>query len=358
LELLRLSIQARWTTIFERSEQTSMIRALWNVFEDLNTVVYVLRWDARVLSGTPRIAQMLTFVGPVGGAKSWLVMRLTVLLGEGPSHLAHSLASNYLHEKLKKDPEGPRACTRDARGAKLLCFKEMPQQAINPIALKGVLDGRDSNVSARANSATAMSEASTFKVTWSLVGQSNSATIMPLGSHGLSGKMRDVTCEVVFHDAGTYDKTNPRHRRADPNLADRTLSGELNSEVLFWAQALWPTLKPDICTGRNLVPTPPSVIVTANEAEQDDAAEARDYPAFIRSRFEESTREHATPCAAVKGLLEAHFGTMTQMQMTEAALGPSAKKHFRGGDVSRHHDLYLYVFTEGSAAAAMKRRLV
>jgi hypothetical protein len=67
LELLRLSIQARWTTIFERSEQTSMIRALWNVFEDLNTVVYVLRWDARVLSGTPRIAQMLTFVGPVGG---------------------------------------------------------------------------------------------------------------------------------------------------------------------------------------------------------------------------------------------------------------------------------------------------
>jgi hypothetical protein len=336
-----------------------MIRALWNVFEDLNTVVYVLRWDARVLSGTPRIAQMLTFVGPVGGAKSWLVMRLTTLLGEGPSHLTHSLASNYLHEKLKKDPEGPRACTRDARGAKLLCFKEMPQQAINPIALKGVLDGRDSNVSARANSAAAMSEASTFKVTWSLVGQSNSATIMPLGSHGLSGKMRDVTCEVVFHDAGTYDKTNPRHRRADPNLADRTLGGELNSEVLFWAQALWPTLGPDICTGRNLVPTPPSVIVTANEAEQEDAAEARDYPAFIRSRFEASTREHATPTVAAKALLEAHFGAMTPMQMTEASLGPSSRGQFRGGlDKSRHHDLFMYVFTEGTKAVPMKRRLV
>jgi hypothetical protein len=238
-----------------------------------------------------------------------------------------------------------------------LCFKEMPQQAINPIALKGVLDGRDSNVSARANHAAAMSEASTFKVTWSLVGQSNSATIMPLGSHGLSGKMRDVTCEVVFHDAGTYDRNNPRHRRADPNLADRTLGGELNSEVLFWAQALWPTLGPDICTGRNLVPTPPTVIVTANEAEQGDAAEARDSPAFIRSRFEESTREHATPCAEAKALIESHFGDMTQMQMTEASFGPSSRKQYRSGtDKSKHHDFYLYIFTEGTEAVPMKIR--
>jgi hypothetical protein len=330
----------------------SMVAGLWNVFEDLNMVVYILRWDSRILSGNPRFAEMANFIGPAGAAKSWVVLRLTAFLGQGSRRLCQPMPSNFLHEATRTDAESSKPVTRDARGAKMLVFKEMPEKPFNATAVKSMLDSRDCHVSARANSSTAGDETNTFGVAWAMVGQANSESLMPCGNHGLTGKIHDIICQWVFKNADEYDENNPRHRRASATLADRTVRGELSDEVFFWARKMYETLASDICTGRNICPIPPALRPTDEVmAEEEDG---KDYHAFIMMLFEPSSPADATGCSAVKKILTERFGTMTAVDMARVGLGPSTRGQFKPRN-GPGHDFYKYRF--GNTLSPLRAKL-
>ena len=57
-------------------EHCPMFRGLWQLFEDYNDVLFILRMDARAGSAKPGFAEAYAFTGPPAAGKSFVVLRL------------------------------------------------------------------------------------------------------------------------------------------------------------------------------------------------------------------------------------------------------------------------------------------
>ena len=96
------------------------LKGLWNLFEDWDCVVYTLRVDCRVLCGMNCFAQAYAFTGPPSGGKSWVLTRLTSVLGQGGKYLTTPLPPNYFTSSVREDAESSKPVLNQCRGARLL----------------------------------------------------------------------------------------------------------------------------------------------------------------------------------------------------------------------------------------------
>ena len=85
-----------------------VLKGVYNTFEDTNELVFLLRIIARVLCGKSGFAEAYAFTGPPSGGKSFLVMLMVKLLGQGPEFLCHVLPPGYFTNQPRQDPDGSR----------------------------------------------------------------------------------------------------------------------------------------------------------------------------------------------------------------------------------------------------------
>ena len=69
--------------------------------------IFICRIFARILEGHQAFAEMYALTGPPSGAKSFIVMCLVILLGQGPSHYVETTPANYFTEPPRKGAQAP-----------------------------------------------------------------------------------------------------------------------------------------------------------------------------------------------------------------------------------------------------------
>jgi hypothetical protein len=110
--------------------------------------------DSRIVSGKTGFAEAYALTGPPSGGKSFIALRHLRFLGQKAENLVQPLPASYFLTPPPQNAEGARPVTAACRGAKLVVPKEMPVKPIVAEALKGILDPRDVDVSARQNHAS------------------------------------------------------------------------------------------------------------------------------------------------------------------------------------------------------------
>jgi len=319
------------------------LKGVYNAFEDYDDMVFVMRIHARVLSGLSGFAEAYALTGPPSSSKSWLTLPLLRFLGQGPAHLAQPLPSGYFTAPPRPDGDSSRPVTAQLAGCKLCIPKEVPVKPIVAEALKAILDPRDVAVCARHNN-SGKKDASSFTVTWAIV-------LVSQGS--ISQGTDDMDCGVLdkivemrppFEFSEAPDASNPRHRKADPVLADAADSGALGGEMFWWARRMFATITRDVCRGRHLTPAPPACAAIRAEKSGDHMVQrVKDW--MVR-RLEHCPDAAATPIPDLHEALKNDLLKVDASCRTSAGLGPR-RHQYRGGPKACHFTFYKCVLVAG-----------
>ena len=294
------------------------LKGLWSLFECWDCVIYILRMDARILSGKNCFAQAYAFTGPPSGGKSWVLARLTAVLGQGGKYLTVPLPPNYFNNPVRQDAEGSKPVSNQCMGARLIAPKEVPAKPIDPEALKSVLDPRDLDINARANNSSKR-EDTTFPVTWAIVLLSQGAVTVKEGETdtGLSDKIVELRPPFQFKEPQLV-RENTRERPADKKLHDDTIAKLLAPETIFWSVAMQPLLGPEICTNRGIYPVPEQAEKNAKEA-QAVGQEAK-IKEWMCTSLEHCTVDQASTHTEVLAAMSG-FGKINASVLTAVGLG-------------------------------------
>jgi len=303
-----------------------MFRGLHNIFEDMNDTIFVLRADARMGAACEGFAEAYAFTGPPAGAKSFVVLRLLRLFGQGHQHHAQPLPAVYFCAPPRMDANASTPVTSELNGCRMCCPKEQPTEPINPTALKSILDDADVQVSARHNHSQRGQEIS-FRVTWAIVIQSQQAIHLKDNSDiGVMDKLVELRPPYKFVPKDEYElrkAENPRLREADPELADLCNTGALSAEVFFHMTLWYATLDRSVCTFRSILPTPPKSLSYRQEADADAGTGPGLLREWMKERLEYCTEEEATQVPQIHAALKAKFGSDAgPSQRTQAGIGP------------------------------------
>jgi len=318
------------------SGECPWLKGVYNAFEDYDEAFYVVRICTRVLSGISGFAEAYALTGPPSSSKSWLVLPLLRLLGQGPAHLAQPLPSGYFTTAPRSDGDGSRPVTAQLAGCKLCIPKEVPVKPIVGEALKSILDPRDVAVSARANHSGRQDDGS-FTVTW---------TIVLVSQGAISQDSKDMDCGVLdkvvelrppFEFVAEPDSGNPRQRAADHVLADAADAGELSAEMFWWTQRLFSTVTRNICHGRNMVPVPPSCAQIRGEKRGDHTVQR--VVDWMEDHLESCADNDATSIPQLHERLAADLGKVEPSCRSAAGLGPR-RYQCRAGPKEAHFAFY------------------
>ena len=134
---------------------SAMAHTLVHDDDTLETLLWLQRYDALVLSSKPRINGMLMVSGPRNCGKSWLVgSRMISFLGEHRKNCGFVVAGSFLTGLPRSDAEASTPIRARFAGKKLIYFREVPAQPLQPQTIKPILDPSDGCLSFRANHIT------------------------------------------------------------------------------------------------------------------------------------------------------------------------------------------------------------
>jgi hypothetical protein len=327
----RLALAATFDN-FLTNDHHLLIKALWNIFENRDEVIFLLRVFSRTLSGTIAFAELYALTGPPSGGKSFVVMLLNTFLGQGNAHLVAPLPANYFTSPPRDDAEASKAILSSCQGAKMITPKEQPAKAVNPTSIKMLLDGKDTNVSGRANHSL-RSEESSFPITWTIFMQSQGSISTSFNENdtGLEGKIVELQPPFQFCDQESYDRTNTRHRLGDRSMAEKCLAGDFNAALFTWSMGMFTTLSSDICTNRNIIPWPASAL-TAQQEALGDTLKVK-VLSWMQDSLEACPRQEASDFKDVKRACAAFFACqgskIDESMFTAVGLGLRAKNDCR-----------------------------
>ena len=300
----------------------------------------MLRVDSRVLSGKTGFAQAYALTGPPSGGKSFMCLRLLRLLGQDHDNLCTPLPAVFFTVPPRQDPNGSQPVTASCAGSRLVVPKESPSKPIVPESLKGILDPRDVNVSARQNNSQKTDDVS-FGVSWVIIIQSQNPLHLKEDEKdgGVVDKILEFQPPFEFVAPKLFETTNnPRHRKADKGLMDLCDDGQLSAELVYFALRFYDTLDNEICAHRTLAPMPPNskrIQVAASSNSLVDQVRV-----WISKHLDYSdSKKDASRTSAVHTAMKLTLGKVDAATRTQAGLGP-VPAQYRAGPKSEWHDLY------------------
>ena len=301
--------------------------------------MYVLRIDSRIVSGKTGFAEAYALTGPPSGGKSFIALRHLRFLGQKAENLVQPLPTSYFVTPPPPNAEGSRPVTAACRGAKLVVPKEMPVKPIVAESLKGILDPRDVDVSARSNFSKAR-EQTCFEITWSILIQSQGALHIAADDNdcGIMDKLVELRppFEFVSPDEWVAKKgVNTRLRPADKDLLDATDRGDLNGEMFFHSTIWYDLLDEKCCPHRTIQPKPPSALAVVEENKVEDKVER--IKVWITTNLVECSEKDATGVKEVHAALKDALGAVEPSLRTACGFSTG---QYRRGPKSGHHDFY------------------
>jgi hypothetical protein len=289
----------------------------------IDELLYIKRFDAKLVSGHPAIVGMLNLTGPRSGGKSLLAARMTGFLGLLNGQLGKSVPGTFLTQPPRADSEASQPVRAAFKGKKGIFFREMPAKPVVAETIKGLLDARDGMVEARANYSGTRCETA-FPITFTMVGMSNTAlTLDRTADTGLGGKLGEVQTKFTF-----VDRPQEVHeRQARSAFASDVVNGLCSAEFFAWTRAFYCTLSADICKGRHIVPVPSTMRFIEEEVFEDT-------PTGRILRWKATALEACEPCeaapyAAVVKAARAQLGAVSSTDLTGAGLGRAAHGQYR-----------------------------
>jgi hypothetical protein len=319
-------------------------------------VLFILRMDARIGSAKEGFAEAYAFTGPPSGGKSFVVLRLLRLLGQGSNHHVQPLPGIYFTSPPRQDANASSPITAELAGCRLCTPKEQPVKPIEPAAIKSILDGRDVAVSARHNNSQ-KGDSNSFDVTWTIIIQSQGAIKLRDDENdtGVLDKIIEFRPPFQFVAADAMNESNPRHRKADAELVDLCDSSKLNGEMLFHMQVWYSLLDRSICKHRGIMPSPPKSLEFRMEA---NALAGTDEDAIFKWMKDNlmyvNDAKDASPTKAIHDALKANFGSVEPSRRTAAGIGPKTYQ-YRG---KSSHFIYYKVLIPGNGLAPRPVRLL
>lgn len=323
--------------------------------QDLNEVSFILRVDSRLGSAKSGFAEAYALTGPPSAGKSYVVLRLLRLLGQGSQHHVQPLPGSYFTTPPRQDADASRPVTAALAGCRMTCPKEQPTKPIDPAALKSILDGRDVDVAARANHSKSR-DTTSFTVTWGIVIQSQGSIKLREGETdiGVLDKITEIRPPFRFVSKAELDASDPRARLADPALLGLCDGGRLNAEVFFHMTCWYNLLGHDVCKHRSIYPSPPGSRQYREEAEQESDTGVSRIQKWMMENLEYSSEADASPTKLVHAAMKDSLGKVEPSMRTSAGIGPRIYQ-YRRGDKAGHHDFYKVVISgQGSDAKPVR----
>jgi hypothetical protein len=277
-------------------------------------------------------------------------MSLLRLLGEGPEYYVTPLGSSYFVNVPRSDGEASKPVTNQCKGAKLVVPKESPTRPIQPESVKAILDARDVQVQARHNNSKKTAKTS-FAPTWTIILQSQGdVKSADPADVGFWDKISEMRPPFRFLPPAEITDTSTQ-KVADPDLADNCDAGKYCSEVLLWAQAMYPTLASKICQHRRILPEPETVSLIRDDATRDSVpAKLRE---LLQEKMEHCKPAEATSCTEMHKYIQDHLGDTTGAERAAAGLGPE-RPQFRGGPREAWKHYYRYMLAGTSKPIRIK----
>ena len=317
-----------------------------------------MRVDARVGSAKGGYAEGYALTGPPSGGKSFVVLRLLRLLGQGSKHHCTPLPGIYFVTPPRQDANASMPVTAELAGCRLTTPKEQPTKPLDPGALKAILDDSDVNVSARHNNSQAGADIN-FSVTWTILIQSQGSMKLKEGETdiGTLDKIIEMRPPFLFLPEAELEPTNPRHRLADFELADLCNAGGLNGELLFHMQCWYPLLDRDVCTFRTIMPPPPKSLGYRQEANEEAGTGGDKLLKWMEKRLRYCTEKEAAPTRDIHKAIKDELGKVEPSMRTQAGIGPAVGQ-YRAGPKSEHHDFYRVLIPgQGNKARPVRLRV-
>jgi hypothetical protein len=218
--------------------------------------------------------------------------------------------------------------------------KESPSKPIVPESLKGILDPRDVNVSARQNNSQKSDDVS-FGVSWVIIIQSQNPLHLKEDEKdgGVMDKILEFQPPFEFVPPKLYETTNnPRHRKADKGLMDLCDDGQLSAELVYFALQFYGTLDNEVCAHRTLAPMPPNSKRIQAAASSNSLADQLKVWMGKNLDYIDSKKE-ASRTSVVHNAIKTALGKVDAATRTQAGLGP-VPAQYRAGPKSEWHDLY------------------
>ena len=303
-------------------------------------MLFILRMDARVGSAKDGFAEAYALTGPPNGGKSYVVLRLLRLLGEGPTYHCQPLPGVFFVNPPRQDPNASNPITAQLEGCRLCTPKEQPVRPLEPSAVKSILDNRDVSVAARHNHSQ-RGDCNNFEVTWTILIQSQGSIKLQEGESdvGVLDKIIELRPPFLLVPEESLDTNEPRHRVADVALSDLCQKGGLNGEVLFHMQLWYDLLSRDVCKHRCIMPSPPKSLSYREEANKDAGTSGLNIKDWMVRELVYCSEKDASPTKDIHAALKSAFGKVEPSTRTLAGIGPRTYQ-FRGGSKSQRHDYY------------------
>jgi hypothetical protein len=111
-------------------------------------------------------------------------------------------------------------------------------------------------------------------------------------------------------------------------MAEDAVNGVFNPEVFAWARHMYATLDETICTNRNIMPRPPSVISNLKNALQNGNKTRILF--WLQDNLIACSAKDATPKNVIIETIKAGFGADSSM-LTSVGLGIAAYSQYRVG---------------------------
>lgn len=310
-----------------------MLRAMFEVLDPAtpddtkdteDILLYILREDARVISGHPGFVGLLAYTGPPNGGKTFFCNRLIALLGDnGLEAYCVSLVKNFFTVPARADAEASRPGSQKLRGTRYAYIAECDGGELLPDKVKEVLDPNDGMVNARANSSRAR-DVNAFPITWAVqLMRQPCITVKenPAQDGGMKGKIVEIVPPnefVQFPEPGT------RQKLGSSAINEQTKQNHYGGELLFWARLLFPTLDKKIAPSRTLLPLPKSVQNRARVIETQGLTGRLDR--FLLRQFEHCDVAEAASASDVRKLVKSHFGALDKNVLFAVGLGDSHRR--------------------------------